>query len=133
VRLTAAQPDAPHLAAFAAAQQEKAVAIDVRSAPQPHLDEAARAALADGDADAMREVLQPTHLFRAYADAKNLTEPMRAAAMELLERVALDGAADEPPPVRVRLSSVLLEGYGSFASRVEYPLAQVHQAGLDLT
>ncbi|KOO28335.1 hypothetical protein Ctob_004649 [Chrysochromulina tobinii] len=70
------------------------------------------------------DLLQPAALFAAYADAKNLSAPLRALATTLLDAslTAAGSAFVPPPPVRLSLSSVSVEGFGCFESALVYPL-----------
>ena len=63
-------------------------------------------------------------LFDAFADAKNVSAALRDAGRRLIDAATVEGSAAQPNPVHLSLSSVTVEGFGSFAERVEYPLAR---------
>ena len=79
---------------------------------------------APSGAAGLADLLQPSTLFAAYAEAKNLSVAVTEAGHALSSppqppRVGRTA----PPPVHLALTSVTVEGYGSFATRTEYPLA----------
>jgi len=120
------------LAAFAAEQRRRGVNVELRAVNEelPNMELLASTAAAQlgaagggGGAD-QPDLLQPAALFAAYADAKNLSAPLRALATTLLDAslTAAGSAFVPPPPVRLSLSSVSVEGFGCFESALVYPL-----------
>ena len=79
-------------------------------------------AAAGEGADAQPDLLQPAALFEAYALARKLPDGVVEAGREILGETTAETAFAAAPPVHVSLDSVSVEGFGSFASRTEYPL-----------
>ena len=69
------------------------------------------------------DLLQPSALFDAYARAKNLTTAVVEAGEALVRQAAAELHRTASPPIHLELGAVTVEGYGSFARRIEYPLA----------
>ena len=120
-------PEQAVLGDFAAEQRQRGVAVELRTAVDDTLSSAAAAAAAQlgaaGLAAGQSDMLQPMGLFSAYAEAKQLSAPLRALGEELIgAQLAAAGDAAAHPPMHLSLESVMLEGFGCFASRVDYPL-----------
>ena len=129
VLVLSAEPEQPALASFVEEQRRSGVAVELRAPADDALSASAAAAAAKLGASGMggqqADMLQPLLLFDAYAEAKNVSAPLRALGAQLINASLLeDAAASERPPMRLSLESVSVEGFGCFATRVEYPLGR---------
>ena len=126
VLVLSSDADDASLRDFANEQRKAAVSVEVRAPPEQLLasSQAATAALGENGTalPGQIDLQRPAALFDAYATARNLSAAMVAAGKEVLEASLGNATAAEQPPVRLSLSTVELEGFGSFANRVEYPL-----------
>ena len=129
--VSCAAADNEKLASFAKAHRPRGVSIELRE-PTKTMDAAAVARLAAaGVTDAadpswqqqQADLLQPSALFDAYARAKNLTTAVVEAGEALVRQAAAELHRTASPPIHLELGAVTVEGYGSFARRIEYPLA----------
>lgn len=128
ILLTDASADDPTLARFAKQHRPRGVSVELR---RPAADGAAAAsaaaslaAAASGASSGQVDLMQPAALFGAYADAKNVSTAVLEAGTALVDAAAAEAGRTAPAPVHLELKAVAVEGYGSFAQRVEYPLDQ---------
>jgi hypothetical protein len=112
-------PEASTVTEFSREQRKRGVSVEVR---EP-MREGSAAAAASSAAGPALDLLQPKALFTAYAEAKNLSSAARQAATELVDAAQAQEGFAQACPLHIELSHVSLEGFGSFAERVQYPLA----------
>ena len=114
------------VAEFAKMQRRRGVAIEVRKPVDDAssvAQAAAAASLASTTGARQPDLMQPSALFEAYATARNLSDAVVQAGRTIVEEVAARASSSQPPPLELRMGSVTVEGFGCFASRVEYPLS----------
>ena len=123
--------DEEQLATFASEQRQNAISVELR-APTEMIDGmsdvAASMVKEEGDGltagQSQIDLMRPRTLFEMYAGGKNLTEPMIQMGKDIIESsIGSDyESLIEQSQVRLSLEKVIVEGFGSFAKRAEYPL-----------